>query len=320
MEIDENLKKLLDIFFPEFLRRKHLVENGQIDFIHYTTADAAVKIIGGKKFWLRDIRAMNDWKEIQHGIECFRYVINRPIGQKLVHLLGDIGLTFEQNLTDDLTKTISNLYNHTYIACLSEHTKEDDKNGRLSMLRGYSEAFGVGLVFHPQTLLLERPGLNGVFVSSVLYADFEIFEHNFSEVVENLSNEIDFIKKFDFDKIKFIFLRWFMFAIACTKHIGFQEEKEWRLLYFPLIEYNNLLSFDIETIRGLPQIVHKLEMINKPEEGIEYIDIKDNLKKVILGPSFYQDVLGNAFIYLMNKNGFENTGQKVFASGIPLRP
>lgn len=58
--------QLESIFMP-FARtqRDALFEKGK-RFVHYTSADAALKIIGSKRLWMRSTTFMVDYREIQH--------------------------------------------------------------------------------------------------------------------------------------------------------------------------------------------------------------------------------------------------------------
>ena len=65
MTIDHN--KLDSILFPySAIKRQSLYAQGG-RFVHYTTADAAMKIIARTSFWMRNMRTMNDFSEIEYG-------------------------------------------------------------------------------------------------------------------------------------------------------------------------------------------------------------------------------------------------------------
>jgi hypothetical protein len=38
-------------------------------FVHYTTAEAALKIISSKRVWMRNTQCMIDFREVQHEFE-----------------------------------------------------------------------------------------------------------------------------------------------------------------------------------------------------------------------------------------------------------
>jgi hypothetical protein len=63
-ELLEIVKKLLPIFFPYHTsRRDRMIEsNGR--FVHYTSAENAIKIINTKCVWMRNATCMSDYREV----------------------------------------------------------------------------------------------------------------------------------------------------------------------------------------------------------------------------------------------------------------
>src|SRR5688572_2302086 len=61
------------IFLPHGQRRRHGVygsgKSPSARFVHYTSADAALKIINQKRLWMRNAACMTDYREVQHGFE-----------------------------------------------------------------------------------------------------------------------------------------------------------------------------------------------------------------------------------------------------------
>ncbi|MEJ0089912.1 MAG: hypothetical protein WDM80_09235 [Limisphaerales bacterium] len=71
-EITRN-KILEGIFIPHARqRRDEIYELGKTTparFVHYTSAEAALKIITQKRLWMRNAACMADYREVQHGFE-----------------------------------------------------------------------------------------------------------------------------------------------------------------------------------------------------------------------------------------------------------
>lgn len=57
-------------------------------------------------------------------------------------------------------------------------------------------------------------------------------------------------------------------AVLATKHPGFHEEREWRVIYSPAQQLSRHLSASLEIVRGIPQRIYKLPLVDKPEAGI----------------------------------------------------
>src|SRR6266850_3009757 len=67
--------QLEEVFMPEARRQRIRANFGEnstgepIRFVHYTSAEAALKIIKTKRMWMRNTTCMSDYKEVQHGFE-----------------------------------------------------------------------------------------------------------------------------------------------------------------------------------------------------------------------------------------------------------
>ena len=66
---DEQLR-IFGIFHPHNLKKIAFALENNLRFVHYTTADTAIKIIRSKEVWMRKATSMNDFMEIQHGLDC----------------------------------------------------------------------------------------------------------------------------------------------------------------------------------------------------------------------------------------------------------
>jgi hypothetical protein len=58
------------------------------------------------------------------------------------------------------------------------------------------------------------------------------------------------------------------FAVLCTKHPGFAEEAEWRVIHCPWWENSPHLLKETELIQGVPQPVYKIALEDIPEKGL----------------------------------------------------
>jgi hypothetical protein len=109
------------------------------------------------------------------------------------------------------------------------------------------------------------------------------------------------------------------YGAVCTKHPGFWEEAEWRVLHFPWWEESAHMIKEIEVIQGTPQPVYKIPLIDMPEKGLFGIAIPDLIDRIIIGPTRDPLAMREAFIDLLTKAGVEQPDEKVFVSNIPLR-
>jgi hypothetical protein len=108
------------------------------------------------------------------------------------------------------------------------------------------------------------------------------------------------------------------FAAACSKHPGFAEEREWRLIHLPKQTPSKILQRAIEVIGGIPQTVYKIPLADRPDEGLNTAPAK-LLKKVIIGPSNFPSPIYEAFVSELENAGMKDAASKVVISSIPLR-
>jgi hypothetical protein len=118
------------------------------------------------------------------------------------------------------------------------------------------------------------------------------------------------------------FQRWnglSAFAAICTKHPGFKEETEWRVIHCPWWWASARLQRDIVIIQGAPQPIYKIPLKDIPEENLRGIEIPAFLERLIIGPTEDPLATWEAFRDLLAKCGVANAHEKVVISNIPLR-
>jgi hypothetical protein len=79
------IRRLEDIFLPyaagekiEARRRQGVLERGNLRFVHYTSAEAALGILRSKRLWLRNTQSMVDYREVRHGYDMLTRHFNTP--------------------------------------------------------------------------------------------------------------------------------------------------------------------------------------------------------------------------------------------------
>ena len=287
-------------------------------FVHYTSASAAMKIIETKTFWMRKTSCMNDYMEVDHGLHCLGAAYDGEAGKILIATLNDIFDGIANEIEELFRGWVQDFRTNAYIACFSEHPDSDDKHGRLSMWRAYSESTGVALVVN-STLFLGKPLPLGIYTSPVAYFDDVNFQIEFQKVVNSIKANRDFLQERERKELIFNVFNAFRFAALCTKHPGFIEENEWRAIYMPTMEKSEHLEQDIEVIRGTPQSVYKIPLKNIPEEGLVGIEIPEILDRIIIGPTEYPVAIREAFETLLADSGVEDPANRVWVTGLPLR-
>lgn len=114
----------------------------------------------------------------------------------------------------------------------------------------------------------------------------------------------------------FLFLR----SVAlCSKHPGFREEKEWRIMHTQGLDNQGVLELDVETVNGIPQPVFKIPLEDQSGGGLTDISIPHLIERVIIGPTQFPLAVYDALVMELQKLGVADATSKVVYSAIPLR-
>jgi hypothetical protein len=314
----EDRDRATRIFFPDIKRKTEEVLSAGGRFVYYTSAETATRIIKNKQIWLRNTTIMNDYLEIEHGLECLKASYNAEPGKLFKNAL-DVCFP---GLTDEVEHVFNGWLQtsrqDTFISCVSEHVRDEDQHGRLSMWRAYGGQAGVALVINGAVMFSETNALN-IFSSPVDYLNPEAFAARLELIAKNMQSDVDYITSLGRETVKSLAFHLLLFAVVCTKHPGFLEEREWRNVALPKIYTTEQAALDIEVIRGTPQPVLKLDLQNNPEKGLVNLAIPDLLERIIIGPCEFPQVICNAFLKLLADAGVSEPQKKIVVSGIPLR-
>ena len=129
-------------------------------------------------------------------------------------------------------------------------------------------------------------------------------------------NELQIIDKFEI--LKFLHNK-FLVTVLSLKHKGFEEEKEWRILYNDKIYPSDGVAEErIEIIKGMPRIIKVINFEKLNEFGYS-TKLNDILYKIIIGPSDNPIQLQEIFIKKLTENGVVDAEKKVVISEIPIR-
>jgi hypothetical protein len=307
-----------DIFCPYFNDRQKEAEQGCRRFVHYTNAEAAVSMIVNKEVWMRKPSVTNDFMEIEHGLNCLVNSYHNETGRRLRTILEGMFPDLCQQLESRFNVFASRLKYDTYITCISEHLDEEDKHGRLSMWRAYGSPTGVAVVLN-NTAMLSTSDALAAYSSPVAYLSETGFHGEFERVVNNIEHNTHLLRTWGREALLRNIFNAFRLMVLCTKHPGFYEEREWRIIYSPTVESSPRVLREIRTIRGVPQAIYKLPLEDIPDEGLVGAEIPRLVNRVIIGPTEHPVAIYEAFVVLLEDAGVENPASKVCISDIPLR-
>lgn len=225
-------EKLFSVLHPQFHERAEHVKKNNKRFVHYTSAEVALSIIDKREVWMRKSTMMNDSKEILHGRKCLESALASKSGKTLESCLSSVFPKIFEEIQEQLRRWAPVICFDTYLTCISEHEDVEDEHGRLSMWRAYGQNNGVAIVMKNSPFLEDSDALR-IYTSPVAYLTESQFESDFQKICINLENIKDDLGELDEDTVKAYLFNSFQFAMICTKHPGFLEEKEWRLIYCP---------------------------------------------------------------------------------------
>jgi hypothetical protein len=310
--------RALELFYPHAYKRTMDALQQQIRFVHYSSAESAMKMLANGEVWMRKASAMNDFREIDYGKECLIKAYKSEAGQRFKATLNEMFPGF----TDTLEERFNGWYPHfessTYLTCISEHDPSEDLIGRLSMWRAYGGATGVAVVLRGAPFLIPTDALKA-YTSPVAYLTVDQFQVEFEQMTKGITDNTAFVKGRGESNVLGSVFDAFRYATVCTKHPGFREEREWRVAYNPKWEQSSRIVQAVETIRGVPQIVQKIPLVDVPDEGLVGISVPDLVERVIIGPTNFPWEIREATIEMLSACGVKDAADKVIVSDIPLR-
>jgi DUF2971 family protein len=323
---DEQLQlaiRLDGIFMPHGRAKRdeaYKDESKPLRFVHYTSAEAALKIINSKRIWLRNTNCMSDYREVQHGFDLLNtYFLDREKREEFYPALNQCGSDIGEEAVSKLNHVLNDTRLNTFIACLSEHKDSEDFEGRLSMWRAVSaSASRVAIVLRIPKYSGAANSLNVMF-SPVAYMTEPEVHTEMKKIIQNINGNVEFLKTIDRNILVAVVFTMLVAGIASLKHKGFEEEKEWRAIYFPNRRPSTLIESSIEILNGVPQIVHKLPLDKRVSPMLEELDGANIFDRLIIGPSPYPWPMYTAFVEALKGNGIPDADKRVWVSKIPIR-
>ena len=317
-----NDHQMVALFNPLFQRFEQPVSAGKL-LAHYTSIRVMESILQTSEVWFSNPLFMNDMQEMRSGLqEGTRFFSNKD---PLVKAGGG-----SMKRADILQKLYFHYFRHfdeqqafdTYVFCLTEHDASDD-DGLLSMWRGYGQhGNGAALVFDPSRLTLVPT--SPLICGKVSYVTNE----KRTEQVDTLMNEwVALTEKLALPDDKLHLAAYVAFSLIkshalMTKHAGFSEENEWRVIYYPERDGTGALKpFQHYHIgdRGVePKLKYKIghmASVSAPDLALERI-----LDRIILGPSLSSPLAKRSVERMLETIGKPDFKGLLRTSGIPLRP
>jgi len=252
---------------------------------HYTDLDALKSILKGKNIWLVHFRHLNDASEGDLVFEKMKKKIS--------------GSVF-----DTLVERYENIVRNFYLCSFSLF------GNRLSQWRNYGSSMNIGFDFNALNsqihILEDRDGkrhvTSGIDFARCEYLDDSVgdIDKKADEILRTFCNDCHLFS--DKKHYQFLCLKLGV-QLFGNKHIAFFEENEYRLFYF---------------LWNTKPFIHK-KSSGKEIKHLKYHFQPKAIKRVVVGPSPYQDNNYKAIARYINSLGEEYKHIQIFRSKIPYK-
>ena len=318
-ESEIDYRRVAEIMMPYAMEAEARARDG-MRFVHYTSAQSALDILQSNCIWMRNATCMNDYNEMRHGLRCLIEAFGTEAGQAFNSALNDCYPDLAQELDQRFTNVAATLIEHTYLTCVSEHGDDEELYGRLSMWRAYGTSTGVALVFNNGPFIRPSNALP-IWFTPVSYMDADGFKGQIEAIAASMNHERELLKTFPREELLDIAFRALIFAVVSSKHEGFREEREWRIVHFPALWPSTLdrLPLDQVSLGGVPQPIFKIPFVDHVDEGFHGATIPELINRVIIGPTQFPVAIRTALSQALGNAGMQEPMERVHCSDVTLR-
>jgi len=209
MELNPDVRRMMGIFMPFALSRRDELVDRSKRLVHYTTFEAAIGMLRSRKIWLRNVTTLNDYREVQYGLECLRDAYRSSAGKQFKSVLDSIFVGLRDDLEKIFESWIPYLQFGTFVVCLSEHDDGEDNLGRLSMWRAYGANCGAAVVVKNSPFVRASNALKA-YTSPVAYLTPKEYEGELAKIADAISKEKVFVESLDRKVVWLHFLTCFV--------------------------------------------------------------------------------------------------------------
>jgi len=289
---------------------------------HYTSMQVVESLLAEGQIWMSNPLNMNDVQEVGYGIHLALNEILISALMKTALKDDELHRSFlaalYENYNDYGTREVKDLF----VACFSEHEAKDFPDGKLSMWRGYGD-FGNGAAIVIDTgNIADEPDTPFIF-SEVWYASEPERQSKIRSLIARLAEFVarEGINAEEISGLAHVVFRRVVLAAIFTKHKGFEEEREWRIAYFPDLDkegtFKEMISYH-HGPKGLePKLKLQLEK-DKNKNGIG-LNLNELIWAIVIGPRIASPLSNHAAETMLRKIGREALTQKLKTSTIPFR-
>lgn len=255
---------------------------------HYTSVANLVNIVKGAELWFSNPLNMNDYEEMRYGLsEGMRAAESHALLRATCEEHGYYA-EFIESLSTCYRRFESEHAFDTYVVCFSKHDEAKDVDGRLSMWRGYG-GNGSGAAIVIDTKKINANEQSPFIIAPVDYGTAEERRAWISERLDVLAAELkrQQVRKDGAPMAAAAFFERLKQFALFSKHRGFEEEKEWRVVHFRDRDSAGRLTAMFGYHIGADGVHPKLKLKLAPIDGVTGDDFGlDNIvHQIILGPT-----------------------------------
>ena len=288
---------------------------------HYTSMTNLVSILRESQIWFSNPLYMNDMQEVTAGM-----IVGANIFESSVELKNSCGSAEKFN---SLRNYWMGLHQHfadkhlldTYVFSLSRH-QTDDNDGKLSMWRGYG-GNGSGAAIVLDTAKINMVVGSPLIISEVEYITNEQRVNWIKDKIVKLAELLNGkgVDDEDFRSAAYQFFYRLMVFSLMTKHKGFEEEEEWRVVYVPMIDKEKRLHSMFSYWNGPRGLEPKLKFDVRPIDGLTdpNLSLSNLIHSIILGPTQSMPFAKAMVQRMLTEIGKPEMVDRVVSSKIPYR-
>jgi hypothetical protein len=289
---------------------------------HYTSIDVMQRILEYEEVWFSNPLFMNDWEEMRFGmIEGSRIVTDQANLMRASETLQRASAIEHHYNAYQLRFQNEGAFD-TYVFCLSQH-KAADNDGLLSMWRGYGgQGRGAAIVF--DTSKLTWVPSSPLIIARVSYASTP---DRLADLQALVTQWTDITRAAQLPEEQLHIASWHAYSAVLnyaltTKHQGFSEEEEWRVIYVAERDVPGLLrpslGYQITDNGVEPKLKYPVGYI--PSVSAPDLTLQNLVDRIILGPSLSSPLAVKSVTRLFEHMNKPDYIPKLRASSIPFRP
>jgi len=287
---------------------------------HYTSLAALEQIVRSNQFHFSNLLYMNDTEELVSGLARGRDLVRAS--EKLRESLGDAGAKSCYEAFDDFLDEYSPQHViNTYAACFSIHDATD-QDGSLAMWRGYG-ANGNGVAIVLRAAALESTDATSPFwMSRIGYWSAKEWAERAERFLDRFSVWLQEAQLLDPRAAAQTLFEWVRCIALFTKHSGFREEREGRIVYLSQRDADGAFASDFSyRLSGdvvKPVLKYGFGVSRKGERAP--VTLETALDRIILGPGLNTPHSLAAIREMLRRLNRPELVSRVLRSEIPYRP